>query len=99
MICFFCHRPIRGADVAKRYEWRNFNGKVFIYGQGAPDGPLSKAFGQLVKLSHNKCYHADKKQQELVAARAADPSAQPGPGQDWRHQEVLDVEDLKGAGD
>lgn len=69
---------------------------VRIYGNGAPDGTLREAKGQLVLLSHHKCYHAWKKQQELIAARAADAPTQPVPEQDWRHQEVHDVEDLVG---
>jgi hypothetical protein len=95
MICFFCHRAVTGKDVALRYEWRGtVNGRA-VYGKG--ELPLSEAHGRLLKVSHNKCYHASKKQAELASARAADPSAQPQPEQDWRHQEIVDVEDLQGA--
>jgi hypothetical protein len=98
LVCFFCHRPILGYDVAGRYEWRvmpegSYEGEVAIYGKGA--APLKYAQGRLVRLSHGKCYHAWKKQGELAAARSADPSSQPRPESDWRPQDVLDVEDLK----
>lgn len=96
MICFFCHRAITGKDLGQRYEWRRYQVgdgmKVFIHGKG--ELPLNPAPGRLVKVSHNKCYHAFLKQEQLAAARAADPSAQPQPEQDWRHQEAVDVEDL-----
>lgn len=99
MICFKCFRPIRGADVARRYEWRKDpDGYLRVYGEGALDGKLKDAKGQLVRVSHNKCYHAWKKQLDLAAAKAADPEAQPRPESDWRHQEVIDVEDLQGEG-
>ena len=103
MICFFCHRPVRGADVVHRCEWRYQPGAgedgqagrtVRIYGDGAPDGKLKDAKGQLARLSHGKCYHAFKKQEELRAARAADPSSHPRQETDWRDQTVLDVEEL-----
>lgn len=95
MICFFCHRPIRGADVADRYEWRTQpdSGLLFIFGKG--ELPLRQARGQLVKLSHGKCYHAFKKQEQLAAARSADPSEQPRSDTDWREQETHDVEELR----
>jgi hypothetical protein len=95
MICFYCHRPIRGAELADRYEWRRGGvvGDTTIYGKG--ELPLKQARGQLTRLSHGKCYHAWKKQGELADARDADPSSQPRPETDWRHQEVCDVEDLK----
>jgi hypothetical protein len=97
MICFFCHKRISGADVPRRIEWRRSPlGEVKVYGDGAPDGKLSVAAGTLVRLSHSKCFHAFTKQQELAAARAADPEAQPRPEQDWRQQTVLDVEELAG---
>jgi hypothetical protein len=97
VICFFCHRPVRGADVPARYEWRTgpVTRDVRVYGKG--ELPLAEARGQLVKLSHGKCYHAHKKQLELQAARAADPSSQPRPDTDWRDQDVLDVEELTGS--
>lgn len=98
MICFFCHKPIRGTEVPNRYEWRRQGEDILTYGNSVPGRPLRAARGQLVKLAHNKCFHAEKKQRELAEARAADPSAQPRPDTDWRHQDVMDVEDLKGEG-
>lgn len=92
MICFFCHRPIRGAELGDRYEWRKVNGIALIHGKG--EFPLKGAKGQLVKLSHGKCYHAYKKQLQLSEAKAADPSSQPRPDTDWREPVTLDVEDL-----
>lgn len=95
MICFFCHRPIRGSDTAQRYEWRlspDRPGHPAVYGKG--ELPLAKAYGRLLKVAHNKCYHAEKKRLELTAARDADPSAQSQPDQDWRQQTVVSVEDL-----
>jgi hypothetical protein len=101
VICFVCYRVVRpGSDWAARYEWRRpVSGDIspdFVYGKG--ERPLAQAQGLLVKVSHNKCYHAYKKQLELAAAKAADPSAQPGPDQDWRHQETIDVGELTGEG-
>lgn len=99
MVCFFCYKPIRGADLAHRYEWRRQpDGSVKVYGEDAPDGKLASAQGRLVKASHGKCYHAAKKQEELTAARAADPESQPREDTDWRHQEIVDLEDLAGEG-
>lgn len=98
MICFFCHRRITGQDMAHRYEWRQGRPgeDLRVYGEDAPDGKLKDAKGSMVKTSHRKCYHADKKRNELAAAKAADPSSHAVPDQDWRHQEVHDVEDLTG---
>lgn len=99
MICFFCHRAITGKDIAQRYEWRTgpLTRDVRVYGKGLL--PLGEARGRIMKVSHNKCYHACLKQEQLAEARAADPSAQPHPDQDWRHQETIDVGDLTGEGD
>lgn len=100
MICFVCHRAIRGGDVPGRYEWRRpVNGDIspdFIFGKG--ERPLAQAQGPLVRVSHNKCYHSYKKQLQLAEAKAADPSAQPASEQDWRHQDVMEVGEL-GEGD
>lgn len=93
MICFVCHRPVRDADWAARYEWRKAGTITLIHGKGLH--PLRNAGGRLVQLSHNKCYHAHLKQLQLAEARAADPSAQPAPEQDWRHQEIMDVGELR----
>jgi hypothetical protein len=95
MVCFFCHRPIRGTDVANRYEWRTgpVTRDVRTYGKG--ELPLKEARGRLLKLSHGKCYHAYVKQGALASARAADPSSQQRPDTDWREQATCDVEDLK----
>ena len=99
MICFFCLRRITGSDVYHRHEWRRQeDGSVNVYGEDS-GRPLRDAVGQLVKLSHKKCYHADKKQQELKAARDADASAQLPGDSDWRHQEVVEVGELSGEGD
>jgi hypothetical protein len=101
MICFFCHKPLRTADMAHRYEWRVWpaaRGEIRIYGDGAPDGKLADARGRIVKVLHGKCYHADKKQQELAEAKAADPESQPREDTDWRHQEIVEVGDLAGEG-
>lgn len=92
MICFFCHRPIRGAELNDRYEWRNDGGVIKVFGKSGL--PLKAAHGQLQKLSHGKCYHAFKKQEQLAAAKAADPSVQPVTETDWRDQTVVDVEEL-----
>jgi hypothetical protein len=104
VICFFCHRRITGAEVAHRVEWRRIRATdwdesiIAVFGEDAPDGTLREARGQLLKVSHHKCYHAGKKRQELLAARAADPEAQPARETDWRHQEVIGVEDLGSEG-
>lgn len=99
MICFVCHRPIRGAELGDRYEWRRVllgDLQYLVYGKG--ELPLKEARGQLLKLSHGKCYHAWKKQEQLAKAKAADPSSQPRPETDWREQTVVDLEELT-AGD
>jgi hypothetical protein len=95
MICFFCHRPIRGSELGDRYEWRSgiITRDIRVYGKGLL--PLREATGPLLKACHNKCYHACLKQEQLADARAADPSAQPGPEQDWRHQDVMEVGELR----
>lgn len=99
MICFFCLRRITGNDVAHRHEWRRQpDGTVLVYGEDAPL-PLSAAAGQLTRLSHKKCYHADKKRRELAAARDADASAHLAVDSDWRHQDVVEVGELAGEGD
>ena len=98
MICFYCFRPIRGAELAHRVEWRRAGADVTLFGEGQPGGPLGTAQGMLLKVAHHKCFHADKKQRELAAARgaeqAADAAVQPREDTDWRHQEVMDVGDL-----
>lgn len=100
MICFFCHTRIaNGQDIAHRHEWRRHDdGTVHVYGDDGPAGKLRDAKGSLVKLSHRKCYHADKKQRELADARAADPTAQPQEDNDWWHQDVVEVGELAGEG-
>lgn len=98
MICFFCVRVIRGADVSHRVQWHRVGGVVKVYGEDAPDGPLSAAQGPLWRVSHKKCFHAEKKRLELLEARAADPAVQPLTEHDWRHQEVMNVEELAGEG-
>ncbi len=95
MICFFCHRPIRGVELQDRYEWRlspDRPGRAAVYGKG--ELPLGKAYGRLLKLSHGKCFHAFRKQEQLAAAKAADPSSQLRPDSDWRDQDVREVEEL-----
>lgn len=96
MKCFFCTRNISaGKDYQRRVEWRRrpgFEAQVFGEVQGA-DGKLSEATGPLWKVSHNKCYYADKKRRELQSAREADPAAHQRET-DYREQEVVDVEDL-----
>jgi hypothetical protein len=99
VICFFCTRVIRGADLNHRAEWRRADdGTVKVYGEDAPDGPLTKAQGRLVKVCHKKCFHAECKRLELLAAKAADPEGQPPAESDWRHQDVVDVEERAGEG-
>lgn len=63
MKCDTCHRPVRGGQEAlRRAEYRRQpNGTVKVFGAGMPDGPLSAATGQLEKVKHNGCYHADRK--------------------------------------
>lgn len=82
MICFVCHRPISPADWPARYEWRKASGITLIHGKGMFQ--LRDAGGRLVKVSHNKCYHAYAKELQLAEAKPADPSAQPRPGQGWQ---------------
>lgn len=96
MICFFCRKAITGADLKRRVEWRQVDGQEFIYGDGMPDGNLSDAAGPLVKTAHHKCYFASVKRAQLVAARAAETEAHPA-ATDWRDQEELDVEALRGV--
>jgi hypothetical protein len=100
MICFFCHKPLRAADMAHRYEWRTgpWTRDIRIYGDGAPNGKLADATGRILKVFHGKCYHAAKKQQDLADARAADPEFQSPQDTDWRHQEIVELEDLAGEG-
>jgi hypothetical protein len=98
VICFFCFRAIIGNDLHHRAEWRRTEGEVRVYGEDAPDGPLSAATGPLWRVSHKKCFHAEKKRLELLAAREADPGVQPAEVADWRHQEVVGVEELAGEG-
>jgi hypothetical protein len=40
------------------------DGTVKVFGPGMPDGPLAAATGQLEKVKHNGCYHADRKREE-----------------------------------
>lgn len=94
MICFVCYTRITAADMPARYEWRKTGDDITVHGKGLL--PLRDAPGRLVKACHNKCYHVHVKQLQLAEAKAADPSAQPRPEQDWRHQETVDVEDLPG---
>lgn len=96
MICFVCHRPIRSGDMSQRYEWRKAGTITLIHGKGL--FPLKDAGGRLVQACHNKCYHQHLKQLQLAEAKAADPSAQPRPDQDWRHQDVMEVGELTGEG-
>jgi hypothetical protein len=101
VICFFCHKVISRADMAHRYEWHSTISGVMAFGQGAEGGALASVVAlstPLVKVSHGKCYHAVKKQQELADARAADPEFQPPQDTDWRHQEIVELEDLAGEG-
>ena len=93
MNCFYCHRNIGTADIGQRVEWRRQGEEIRVYGNFIPDSPLKQARGALAKVSHRKCYFADKKRQQLLAAKAADPPAQRD--QDWRDQEVRDVEELR----
>lgn len=95
MKCFFCFRAISGADASHRVEWRRVGDEVKVYGEDAPDGPLSAATGRLLKVSHKKCFHAEKKRLELLEAKAADPGVQPPAETDWREQLVVDVEELR----
>lgn len=99
MICFVCHRPIRGSETGERYEWRTgpLTRDVRVYGKGML--PLREVAGRLIKACHNKCYHQHLKQLQLAEAKAADPSAQPRPDQDWRHQETMEVGELTREGD
>lgn len=98
MICFVCSRPIRGTDLNHRAEWRRDGDVVKAYGEDAPDGPLSSASGRLLKVSHKKCFHAEKKRLELLEAKTADAGSQLPEESDWRHQETVEVEELTGEG-
>lgn len=95
-MCFVCPRRVTGADVRTRFEWRQAPDGEHIYGPGAPDGSLAEATGPLLRVCHHKCYFAWQKQQQLAAAKAADPPSRPAQDSDWRHQEIVDVEDLLG---
>lgn len=65
MKCATCLKPVKGGQEAqRRAEYRLVNGEIRVFGQGMPDGPLAAATGQLVKVKHNGCYHADRKREQ-----------------------------------
>lgn len=65
MKCHDCHRPIgAGQDARRRAEFRQQpDGSIKVFGHGMPDGELSEASGQLVKVKHNGCYWAAVKRE------------------------------------
>jgi hypothetical protein len=64
--CDSCRRPFTSADqLRRRAEYRRQgDGSVKVFGHGMPDGELAQASGQLVKVKHNGCYHADRKREQ-----------------------------------
>lgn len=72
MKCGTCLREItRGAEERKRVEYRDTPDGIKVFGLNAPDGPLDKARGRIVKVLHGKCHWAVKK----AAARSSGPPA------------------------
>ena len=66
MKCATCLKPVAGGEQGRRRaEYRRQpDGTVKVFGRGMPDGELAQATGQLVKVKHNGCYHADRKRGE-----------------------------------
>lgn len=60
MKCADCRRPIgSGQDALRRAEfWLQPDTSIKVFGHSMPDGELSEATGQLVKVKHNGCYWA-----------------------------------------
>ena len=66
--CATCHRPITTAEAVRRAEYRlQRDSTIKVFGHGMPDGPLSAAAGQLIKVKHSGCYHADRKREQRAA--------------------------------
>lgn len=65
MKCDDCHRPIGAASEARRRaEFRlQPDSTLKVFGHGMPDGELSEASGQLIKVKHNGCYWAAVKRE------------------------------------
>jgi hypothetical protein len=97
MRCFTCRKGITGADLKRRVEEHDVDGRVLVFGDGMPDGNLSEATGPLVRVRHHKCYYASVKHAQIQAARAAEGASLPFSA-DWRDQETLAVEELTGEG-
>lgn len=70
--CADCKLEIRrGAEEHKRVEFRLMPDKsIKIFGWQMPDGPLTAAFGPLVKVLHSKCYWAGVKAKRREDAAA-----------------------------
>lgn len=66
MKCSDCRRPITAGEQAKRRaEYRlQGDGTVKVFGHGMPDGELTAAVGQVVKVKHNGCYHSAVKREQ-----------------------------------
>jgi hypothetical protein len=104
MRCSRCLNQIAsGAEAEKHVEFRRQPDRsVTEFGKGLPGGGLDKATGQLVEAKHSKCYWIDKKAKTRALAtlagkqaeRAADPGYEPPTDDDWRPQDILEIEEL-----
>jgi hypothetical protein len=97
----WCGRAIEGRDIALRVEQHRTPDGVRAYADmRGVDGPLSQALaaGPRIAVYHRKCWFGATKVSRLavLAARAADPSGQPGEA-DWREPETCEVEELRGV--
>ena len=66
MKCDNCRKPVgAGQEARRRAEFRRqSDGTIKVFGHGMPDGELSEAAGQLIKVQHNGCYWAAVKREQ-----------------------------------
>lgn len=114
MICFFdaCRSPILPIEWEKHAEWHLVlvQGVLAeaVFGKDMAAGGLDQVpeGSRFIKAAHHKCAFAALRREKLaarraglLAARSADPFAQPGVHSDYRDQETHGVEELAGEGD
>ncbi len=91
MKCYFCTKPVSWTD-SSRVEVHE-GGQVYGEVPGSA-GHLWAAAGPLERVYHKKCWLAEKRRNQLQAAKDADPSAQDRRDTDWREPVTADVEDF-----
>jgi hypothetical protein len=93
--CNYCKKNIKkGSEERKHIQIRKQGEVLRVFGEGAPDGPISAAAGQLIAAYHGKEYWIQVKLVRRGGTRLGGEVSAYAQGDDWRPQTVADIEEL-----